>query len=172
MLGNEQENNLVAVIDFFTLKCIAMKKLFFAFVVLLGSTAMYASRPPEINEKVLKAFQETFTDPKEVNWHEYENYYEVDFKQDEIKTQVRYDADGNITGTTRYYFEKTLPPHILANLKRKYPQRSVYGVTEIYAENDLQYYITMEDDKNWYIVKSNPVGNLDQTEKYKKAATK
>ena len=149
-----------------------MKKLFFALAVLLGSTAVFAATPPEVNEKVLKAFQETFTDPKDVNWHEYANYYEVDFRQDEIKTQVRYDADGNITGTTRYYFEKNLPPHILANLKKKYPQRSVYGVTEVYSENDLQYYITMEDDKNWFIVKSNALGNLEQTEKYKKAPTK
>lgn len=149
-----------------------MKKLLFALSMLLSSMVIFAATPPEINEKVLKAFQETFVNPQDVNWYEYQNYYEVDFKQDEIKTQVRYDADGNITGTTRYYFEKNLPPHILANLKKRYPQRSVYGVTEIFAENDLQYYITMEDDNNWYIVKSNPVGNLDQTEKYKKAPTK
>jgi len=149
-----------------------MKKIIFALTMLLGSMTIFANVPPEVNEKVLKAFQETFTNPKEVNWHEYANYYEVDFKQDEIKTQVRYDADGNITGTTRYYFEQQLPPHILANLKKKYPQRSVYGVTEIYSENDLQYYITMEDEKNWYSVKSNPLGNLEQTEKFRKADTK
>jgi hypothetical protein len=149
-----------------------MKKLIFALTMLLGSAITFAARPPEVNEKVLKAFQETFKDPKDVNWHEYENYYEVEFKQDEIKTQVRYDSDGNLTGTTRYYFEKQLPPHIIANLKKKYPQRTVYGVTEIYTENDLQYYVTMEDEKNWYTVKSNPLGNLEQTEKFKKAATK
>ncbi len=149
-----------------------MKKLIFALAMLLGSATIFAITPPEVNEKVLKAFQETFKNPKDVNWHEYENYYEVDFKQDEIKTQVRYDSEGNITGTTRYYFENQLPPHILSNIKKKYPQRSVYGVTEIYAENDLQYYITMEDEKNWYTVKSNPVGNLEQTEKFKKAPTK
>ena len=149
-----------------------MKKLIFALTMLLGSATTFAIAPPEVNEKVLKAFQETFKDPKEVNWHEYENYYEVDFKQDEIKTQVRYDGDGNITGTTRYYFEKQLPPYIISNLKRKYPQRTVYGVTEIYSENDLQYYITMEDEKNWYTVKSNPLGSLEQTDKFKKAATK
>ncbi len=149
-----------------------MKKLIFALTMLLGSATIFAVTPPEVNEKVLKAFQETFKNPKDVNWHEYENYYEVDFKQDEIKTQVRYDSEGNITGTTRYYFENQLPPHILSNIKKKYPQRSVYGVTEIYTENDLQYYITMEDEKNWYTVKSNPLGNLEQTEKFKKAPTK
>jgi len=149
-----------------------MKKLIFGLTMLLGSATIFATTTPDVNEKVLKAFQETFKNPQDVNWHEYATYYEVEFKQDEIKTQVRYDADGNITGTTRYYFEKQLPPHIISNLKKKFPQRSVYGVTEIYTENDLQYYITMEDEKNWYTVKSNPLGNLEQTEKFKKAATK
>ncbi len=149
-----------------------MKKLIFALMMLLGSATIFATTPPDVNQKVLKAFQETFRNPKDVNWHEYENYFEVDFKQDDIKTQVRYDSDGNITGTTRYYFENQLPPHILSKLKKKYPQRSIYGVTEIYSESDLQYYITMEDEKSWYTVKSSPLGSLEQTEKFKKAATK
>jgi hypothetical protein len=148
-----------------------MKKLIFVLTMLLGSAAAFAITGPDVNEKVLKAFQQTFKDPKDVLWHEYENYYEVDFKQDEIKTQVRYDSEGNITGTTRYYFEKQLPPHILSSIKKKYPQRSIYGVTEIYSETDLQYFITMEDEKNWYTIKSNPLGNLEQTEKFKKAPT-
>ncbi|HEY2720205.1 MAG TPA: hypothetical protein VGI82_00685 [Chitinophagaceae bacterium] len=149
-----------------------MKKLIFAIALLMGSTAMFAGTPPEVNQKVLKAFQETFKDPQNVAWHEFTNYYEVDFNQDDIKTEVRYDGEGNIIGTTRYYFEKQLPPHIISKLKKKYPDRSVFGVTEIYSESDLTYYITMEDDKNWFTVKASPLGSLEQTEKFKKAPTK
>jgi len=94
-----------------------MKKLIFGLTMLLGSATIFATTTPDVNEKVLKAFQETFKNPQDVNWHEYATYYEVEFKQDEIKTQVRYDADGNITGTTRYYFEKQLPPHIIFSRK-------------------------------------------------------
>jgi len=140
--------------------------------MLLGTTTIFAGTSPEVNQKVLKAFEATFKNPKDVSWHEYENFYEVDFNQDEIKTEVRYDSDGNIIGTTRYYFEKQLPPHIISKLKKKYPERSVYGVTEIYNETDLTYYITMQDDKNWFTVKANPIGSLEQIEKYKKAPTK
>ena len=149
-----------------------MKTMIIAIAMLLGSTAVFAAAPPDVNEKVLKAFEETFKNPQEVNWHEYDNFYEVDFKQDDIKTSVRYDNEGNIIGTTRYYFEKQLPPHIASKLKRKYPDRSVYGVTEIFTETELTYYITMQDEKNWYTVKSNPLASLEQTEKYKKAPTK
>ena len=149
-----------------------MKKIIFVLTTMLASATLFAATPPVVNQKVLKAFAETFKQPKDVVWHEYENFYEVDFKQGEIKTLVRYDSDGNITGTTRYYFESELPPVITSRLKKKYPERSVYGVTEIYTESDLAYYITMEDEKNWYTVKSNALGNLEQTEKFKKAPTK
>jgi len=149
-----------------------MKKLMFAIAMLLGTTAIFAATAPEVNEKVLKAFEETFKNPKDVSWHEFTNYYEVDFNQDAIKTVVRYDTDGNIIGTTRYYFENQLPPYITSKLIKKYPDRSVYGVTEIYSESDLTYYITMQDQKNWYTVKANPLGYLEQTEKFHKAPTK
>ena len=53
---------------------------------MLASATLFATTPPEVNQKVLKAFEETFKQPKDVVWHEYENFYEVDFKQGEIKT--------------------------------------------------------------------------------------
>src|SRR6476646_12089677 len=149
-----------------------MKKIIFVLKTMITYTTLFATKPPEVNQQVLKAFEETFKQPKDVVCHEYENFYEVDFKQGEIKTLVRYDSDGNITGTTRYYFESELPPVITSRLKKKYPERSVYGVTEIYTESDLAYYITMDNEKNWYTVKSNALGNLEQSEKFKKAPTK
>jgi hypothetical protein len=45
----------------------------------------------------------------------------------------------------------------------------VYGVTEITSPDDVTYYISMKDDKNWYTVKADAVGNLEQTDKFKRA---
>ena len=146
-----------------------MKTLFISLMLLLGSTAVFAITPPDVNEKVLKAFHETFKDPQNVAWHEYDDYYEVSFKQAEIKTLVRYDSQGNLLGTTRYYSEKELQPFIVSKLKSKYPDRSIYGVTEIFTETTLEYYVTMQDEKRWYTVKSNSVGDLEQVDKFKKA---
>jgi hypothetical protein len=149
-----------------------MKKLIFGMTMLLGSATVFATTPPaEINDKVLKAFEETFKNPTNVNWHEYEDFSEVNFKQGDIRTEVRYDNEGNILGTTRYYFEKDLPPYILSKIRKRYPDRSVFGVTEIYTQSDLTYYLTMEDEKNWYTVKANSLGSLEQTDKFKKAPT-
>ena len=67
-------------------KSIAMKKIIFVLTTMLASATLFATTPPEVNQKVLKAFGETFKQPKDVVWHEYENFYEVDFKQGDIKT--------------------------------------------------------------------------------------
>lgn len=148
-----------------------MKKIILA-VLLLAGTISYAGTPVEVNEKVLKAFKETFTNPEDVVWREFDNYYEVNFKLTEIRTRIRYDVDGNVLGTTRYYFEQNLPPHILTKLKKKYAGKTVFGVTEVSSEYDIEYYIVLEDDKNWTTIRSNSVGNMEVHEKFKKAPTK
>jgi hypothetical protein len=63
-----------------------MKKLivFLGLFVALGAGA---ANPPEVSEKVLKAFGETFVKATDVVWHEMENTYEARFKQSEIVTR-------------------------------------------------------------------------------------
>jgi hypothetical protein len=148
-----------------------MKKVLMAAVLLFGATGIFAGTPPEVNAKVLQAFHETFKNPKEVTWNEYDTYYEVNFKQEvDIKTRVQYDMNGNVLQMVRYYSEQELPPLILAKLKKKYKDRSVFGVTEIFFQDNLEYYIKMQDEKHWYTIKSDIYGNSEQTEKFFKAA--
>jgi hypothetical protein len=147
-----------------------MKRIIFA-VLLFAGIAGRAATPDELapNEKVLKAFNETFAYAEKVVWHDLDNQYQADFWQDAISVRARYDNDGTLLETTRYYFEKQLPPNILSRLKKKYAGKEVFGVTEITSEDEVSYYISLKDDKNWYTVKSDAYGNLQQTEKYKRA---
>lgn len=145
-----------------------MKKVLIG-LLMLTAIVSYAGAAPDPNEKVLKAFKETFNDPKEVSWNEYDTHYEVNFKLNEIKTRVRYDKDGNVTGTTRYYYEQNLPPHIIAKLKKKFPGKSVFGVTEVSSESDIEYVIVLEDEKTWTEVRSNSIGYIEVLKKFKKA---
>lgn len=149
-----------------------MKTILFAVLLSLTASTLYAHKPPEVNEKVLKLFNETFKNPQEVTWKEYDNIYEVYFKQGDITNRVQYDNDGNIVQYLRNYSEEQLPFHILSNLKKKYSSRSIFGVTEFFSGTDLTYYVTMEDDKHWYTVKSDNFGSLEQTEKLNKSGSK
>lgn len=144
-----------------------MKKVLIA-AMLLASVATYAA-PPEISEKVLKAFKETFSNAKDVSWDEFDNYYAVKFKDTEIDTRVKYDKEGNIMQTTRYYFEQQLPPFICAKVKKRYAGKKIFGVTEVRSDSELTYYIVLEDDKNWTTIKSDAFGSFQLHEKFKKA---
>jgi hypothetical protein len=145
-----------------------MKKLIIL-TCLFAALNAAASNPPEVSEKVLKAFNETFMKATDVVWHETQNLYEASFKQSEIITRAIYDTDGNLLRTTRYYSQEDLPVNILTNVKKKYAGKSIFGVTEISTEDEVTYHITLQDEKNWYVVKANNWGNLELSKKYRKA---
>ena len=145
-----------------------MKKLIIL-ACLFATLSVAASNPPEVTEKVLKAFNETFMKATDVVWHETQNFYEASFKQSEIISRAIYDAGGNLLRTTRYYSQENLPINILTRVKKKYEGKSVYGVTELSTEDVVSYHITLQDEKNWYIVIADNWGNLELSKKYKKA---
>jgi len=145
-----------------------MKKLII-FTCLFAALSATASNPPEVSEKVLKAFSETFMKATEVVWHEVQNLYEASFKQSEVISRAIYDQDGNLLRTTRYYSQENLPINILTKLQKRYAGKSVYGVTELSTDDEVSYHITMQDEKNWYIIKADNWGGLELEKKYKKA---
>jgi hypothetical protein len=144
-----------------------MKKSIFMLLTLVASLLSSA----KINQKVLEVFQQSFKDARNVVWHEYQTRYEVDFTQNEIITHIVYDFDGNVMRTIRYYHKEQLPPYILCKLEKRYPNLSVFGITEIYNSDAVEYFIKMEDEKHWYTIKSDSLGSFEETERFKKAGT-
>jgi hypothetical protein len=70
----------------------------------------------------------------------------------------------------RYYTEKNLPVSIQCNIQKKYTDAKVFGVTELTTENSVEYYIKLETPNSWITVRSDADGNMQVTEKYKKAS--
>lgn len=148
-----------------------MKKALYVAVMLFSLSAFAAD--PEINEKVLTAFNKTFADARNVSWTELEDQScQANFNLSETTLRVLYDIEGNLLETVRYYEEKGLPPHILAKLKKRYPGKQVYGVTEISSETKVVYEIILNDDKNWYVVQSDPYASLVQVNKFRRGEPK
>ena len=148
-----------------------MKKVLY-FAVMLVSISAAAANPPEISEKVMKAFNETFTEAENVSWQELDNSCQADFKVSEMRVRATYDNDGNLLSTTKYYDEKSLPSNILAKLKIKYAGKQITGVTEIMSDSDISYHIVLKDEKNWYWVESTPYASLTLTQKLKRGEPK
>ncbi len=120
------------------------------------------------NEKVLQSFKTIFNNASEVKWYDHPNYYEVSFVQAYTRASVRFDTDGNFLSSTRYYKEEQLPANILCKLKSKYIGKNIVGVTELTNSDEINYYIKLEDSKNWITVKVNGNGQMEVTEKYRK----
>jgi hypothetical protein len=146
-----------------------MKKIIYLAIVMTGFITSVNATPPDVSDKVLKAFKETFTSAQDVTWHEYESYSQANFRQDEVQIRAQYDENGKLLKTIRYYHEKQLFPNIVAKLKQRYAGKEISGVTETTSEEEVNFVINLKDDKNWYIVKSDVYGNLQQIEKYKRA---
>lgn len=145
-----------------------MKKIIYLAVLLISISAT-AAAPPEVSEKVLKAFKETFTNAENVIWDEQEDRCQASFIQSEIQIRAVYDDDGNLLKTTRSYYEKNLAPNVLAKLKRKYAGKEIFGITEVSTETEITYYVTLRDAKYFYKVEANAYGNSQQVEKFKRA---
>jgi len=146
-----------------------MKKTIFAFLAFISFSAIAAGPRPEINQRILNSFTQTFSYAEDVVWQEDNHLYQANFWQGGINIRARYDDQGNLLETIRYYFEKQLPPVVLAKVKKKYSGKAIFGVTEISSEENTSYYITLQDDKNWYTVKSDIYGNLQRSDNFKKA---
>lgn len=146
-----------------------MKKFLLAATSLLLSFSIFATEPETVNEKVLKAFEQSFKDAVNVSWHEYENYYEVKFVHNQIDSRLTYDMEGNILKSRRYYSEEHLPLFIRAKLQKEHKDKKVFGITELAEEGELDYYIVLESATNWYHVKCNSTGIMSVYKKYKKA---
>ncbi|MGB8191229.1 MAG: hypothetical protein WCF67_04875 [Chitinophagaceae bacterium] len=150
-----------------------MKKLLaFGVCLVLLTASSFANVDPtvdNVNEKVLRAFQGTFPLVDEVKWKEYDNYYTVSFKQQTIQSEVRYDKEGNFLSSLRYYKEDMLPLSVLHQIKKKYPTKTVFGVTELIVGTDVAYFVKLEDEKTWYTIKSDQQGNLSVYEKLRKS---
>ena len=146
-----------------------MKKIILSVALLVSIAATAAVAPAEVSQKVLKAFGETFAKAQDVVWQEYDNYYQANFKQDEIQVRAQYDAEGVLIKTIRYYGEKQLLPNVLSKLKKKYGTKEIFGVTETTSSDEVNFIITIRDEKNYIIVKSDVYGNLEQTDKFVRA---
>lgn len=145
-----------------------MKKLFLAAGLMVGMIA-FATPAPEPTEKVLKAFKETFASAKNITWHEYADFVQANFHQNEIQVRAQFSDDGTLLKTIRYYGEKSLQPNIVAKLKKKYKDKEIYGITETMCADEVSFVINLRDGEHWYTVKSDVYGNLELVNKFKRA---
>ena len=145
-----------------------MKKLFILFYSLIIGVYSYAFGSGNLNEKLLQSFKESFPNAEQVKWDERPETYVVSFVEDGIRTNINYDKNGTFVSSIRYYQERTLPYYLVINLKRKYPEKKIYGIVEYSTILGIEYYVKMEDGQHWTTIKLDSDGSMRIVKKYKK----
>ena len=61
-----------------------------------------------------------------------------------------------------------LPYYLVDQLKQKYPNESIFGITEVATPTSIHYFVKLEDAKSWTTVLLDNDGNTKVIERYKK----
>jgi hypothetical protein len=148
-------------------------------VVLLSAIIGYGASAHDttnIDQKLLQLFKTSFPNAQEVTWHEATDAYVANFVENGVRSKIAYTKDGSVAQLTRTYQEQGLPYSIGYKVKEEFPGKNIFGVVEVLTRSErenysaVEYYIKLEDAKNWITVKVNGDGETTVIEKYKKAS--
>ncbi|MCD2424597.1 hypothetical protein LQ567_17585 [Niabella pedocola] len=147
-----------------------MKLFILTAALSLGLNAMAAvPTNPTVNEKVIKTFNQVFSEAQNVQWSTTATYSQASFQSGAVATRVMIDNNGALIRTIRYYKENELPSHVLYQIRKKYEGKEIAGVTEISNNEGTSYHIIVNDNRNMYKVTVDNSGSLTQDAKYKRA---
>ena len=125
--------------------------------------------PFTVNEKLIQAFQAAFPRAEKVDWNESGDHYFVHFKDHEILSEIEYDHEGNFIASERYYSSvDMLPIHLAWALHKKFPDKTIFGITETNTEAETLYYVKLQDNKEWITVKGSSDGITQVIERFNK----
>ena len=110
----------------------------------------------------------------EVSWAELSESYVVSFTEDGMRASTVYKKDGSFVRFTRYYIERDLPFYILMKIKKEYPGKRIYGITEISTirkrgDSVVEYFVKLEDSRFWITLRISNDLILSVSEKFRKA---
>jgi hypothetical protein len=145
-----------------------MKTLFVA-AFLFITTVNAAFAEPEVNRKTIEKFKVAFKEAADVKWYAETNFDQVYCVIKGIKTQIKYDKEGNFISCFRMYKEEDLPVIVQLKLAQQYAGKNITSVAELTTDGNIEYHLVLEDEKFWYNIKSDAFGNASLDKKIKKA---
>ncbi|MDB5252302.1 MAG: hypothetical protein JWP27_1471 [Flaviaesturariibacter sp.] len=144
-------------------------KAFILSLAVLASSITALADSPDVSEKVLHVFNNTFRDVTNVSWSSSARSYEASFELNQIPTRVSYDHEGNVLQTIRYYDGSRLPIVVLTKVTAKYADKKIFGVTELTSGDETTYHIILEDASSWVNIRSDAAGHLEIEKKLRKS---
>lgn len=120
------------------------------------------------NQKAYKNFVSHYSNINDIAVTNGKTTSIVVFKNGDILTRVCYNKKGDCLNTIRYYDAAMLPQSVKDAIKADYEGYSIFGVTEVTANDKTGYLVKIENQKYWKTVKVVD-GETEETERFEKA---
>lgn len=131
-----------------------MKPLFILMTVLGSFFAKSSQATDNITPQVVKSFQQTFTNAKDVVWTISPNFYKAEFVLNGQAVTAFYNHQGNLTAITRNITSLQLPIMLQTEIKKDYANYWISDLFELSNDNGTEYYLTVEDGDSKIVLKS------------------
>ncbi len=139
-----------------------MKKIFVTLCAFLaiGIAASLAGVGPDVDPKILSAFQKEFSFAKDVKWEVKGGFTQVNFSLNDYGVVAWYSADAELIGTARNMLYMQLPLSVIRSLEKNYKEASFSGITEITRDGETFYQVQAETNNKKYLLKASVDGTL------------
>ena len=139
-----------------------MKKIFvtlFAFLT-VGIAASIANETPNVDPKILSAFQKEFSFAKDVKWEVKGDVVQVNFSLNDHGFIAWYNSDAELISTARNLLYMQLPLSVIRSLEKDYADASLSGIVEITRDGETFYQVQAERKNKKVLLKASPAGNI------------
>lgn len=136
----------------------------FAMMVAFSS---FAHTGEEVNENILRSFNNEFAGAQDVNWEPGKTISKVTFRLNGQVMFAYYRESGDQVAVTRNIISTQLPITLLADLKRNYQEYWITDLFEISSDDNSNYYITLQSADQTIILKSSGLQNWQTFRKQK-----
>jgi hypothetical protein len=146
-----------------------MKKTFSALLVFLiiGISAVMANERPDIDPKILSAFQKGFSFAKNAKWEVKGNLTQVNFLLNDHGVTAWYNSDAELVSTARNILYNQLPISIIRTLEKQYAGADYFGITEVSRNNETYYQIRADEKNRKFLLKASLSGNISVLKKFR-----
>lgn len=128
-------------------------------LILLTVTASFFTKTSAANDDVvspavLKSFQSSFANAKEIDWSLTKSLYKASFTLDGLHINAYYSNEGAFMAMTRNISSSQLPIALQTTIKKEYSAFWISDLFEIANEEETSYYITLENAGTKLVLKS------------------
>jgi hypothetical protein len=126
-----------------------------ALLLSLSISNIFANTNEEVvNAKAANSFKKEFTQAQDVKWENSKQYVKATFKMNDQVMIAYYSNAGELLGITRNLTTSQLPINLMTDIKKNHKNAWITDLFEITANDETNYYVTLEDADQTVVLKS------------------